>query len=148
MRRPNPIYRGALIITVAFTLYTCGGGGGGSGPVDSPLPPPPPPPQGIFLTWEPPTQYVSGDNVMNPLAELGAYRIYARTDNNFNVTDNYVELAAVANNQLVATVDLRSFVSSFGLQKGVPHYFAIRVVSAVDNVISDFSEPSQPYIFD
>ena len=139
MRRPNQTPAYILIIIVVFTLYTCGGGGG---ELTGPVPPP-----GMSLEWEPPTQYVSGDNVVNQLDELGTYRIYARTDTNFNDTDNYVELAAVENNQLVVTFNLQLAASSLGLQQGVQYYFAMRVISAVDNVISDFSEPSQPYIF-
>jgi len=132
-----------LIIIVVSTLSTCGGGGGGdgAGAGGSDLFP------SMVLTWNPPTEYVTGESVDSPLEEIGAYRIYVKTETNFNDADNYVEVPAVLDNQVVSSYDLKLSASFFGLKSGVQYYVAMRVISAVSNEVSDFSTPGPPFSF-
>ena len=149
MRLHKYIYRYLFLIIFVCTLCTCGGGGGGGGEPAGPILPPPaldllP----TTLIWEPPTQYVNGDNVVNSQEEIGAYRIYVKTDSNFTDADSYVEVPAIKNSQLVDSFDLRLAASSLDLKKGVRYYVAMRVVSALDiNVVSDFSVFDQSFSF-
>jgi len=138
----NIIYRLVLIIIVVSTLSTCGGGGGdGAGTGGADLFP------SMVLTWDPPTEYVTGESVVSTLEEIGAYRIYVKTATNFSDADNYVEVPAVLDNQVVSTYDLKLSASFFGLKSGVQYYVAMRVVSAVSNEVSDFSTPGPPFSF-
>jgi hypothetical protein len=147
MKWQNHIYRYLFLIIFVCTLCTCGGGGGG-GPSGSDLPSPPTDFIPTTLIWEPPTQYVNGDNVVNSQEEIGTYRIYVKTDTNFTDADSYVEVPAIDNDQLVDSFDLRLAASTLDLQKGVRYYVAMRVVSALDiNVVSDFSVFDQSFSF-
>jgi hypothetical protein len=121
----------ALMAVAALALSGCGGGGTTDLSSDESV---------YRLSWDPPDSFEDGTPLI-PTADLDYYKIYLRSDPNFDDEDVEVaQVAAVAKNMSVQDFALDNLLH---LTNGEgTYYVAVRAIG-VNGMRSDYSDPAE-----